>query len=1011
MKCCSILLLLLLTLFCKVTDARSVKDFNVTNFTNGNGLPQSSVKAAEIDKDGYLWIATESGLVRFDGKSFRIFNRNTLPLLSSDRISHVGLLPGGNIYLVDEHSRIYTRNQEQGFSVYPLKANQDLVINSCGGLYNPRLQLGIDGYNFIKSRYIEKWTNNLTFFPTTDSLSGFITVNKRSIAYVSHRKAYWIRHHTNSNSHVLHAYGIQNGILYFLDDRFRVNYLDSIGNSGQAMITGLLPQKKRPGAAPADYSLLQHRRDLYLLYDKKIYRLTASAPGMLTAQLVIDAEGMEHISTICYFPEHSLYVVGTNTQGIYLLRPKPFQVLRTDGADNVFYAQAPLGDSGVLTHSAVLREGHPPVLFPEKMFKLSILKDKNGGYWVNKAGESLQLVDGQLKASKVFPVPDLYINCMAQTPDGDLWFITNKNRIGHVKGNEIDWINLDLPANSLVSLLPVDNETFWISGSHLLFRLNTRTGIMERYRAFDDTDVRSLYLDSGNRLWIGTYGKGLFALTGKTLTRLPMDNKKNLRYVHGLIEDGTGNVWITTNNGLFRTRKSDLDNFAGNGSGTVYYQRYTKDQGFLTNEFNGGCNPAAIQLPCGKLSFPSMNGIVQFHPSALQDQYPLSDIFIDELRVDEKVISAHTAPELPASFNRMEVEVSSPYYGEPDNQVIEYRLAGFDNKWYPLDDNNAIVFHRLPPGNYVLHLRKNTGRSLHQYIEYRLPFRVVPFFYQQWYFKLLLFFLCVVLVAVLFRVRYYILIRRQYSLEQKVQQRTRELVHNNRLREKLTLLIAHDLQSPLHFLSILAQHVHKAAQKNDLPGVMEGSEEIRSTTLKIYAFVEEFNLWSKALHDSYRLKQEQFPAGGLVSDLEQFFEEMVRMKKNQLVTSFPEGLLINSDRDVLKAILRNLIDNANKYTYNGRINVAIGVAANGRLFVTVSDDGQGMDEAALAQLRARIGRKATPVEKDSRLGFQLIIDFAALLGGGLSVDSARGAGTTVVLSGIDCSYQPVTPIR
>jgi signal transduction histidine kinase len=553
-------------------------------------------------------------------------------------------------------------------------------------------------------------------------------------------------------------------------------------------------------------------------------------------------------------------------------------------------------------------------------------------------------------------------------------------------------------------LLPIDNENFWVGGNRNLFRINVKTNQIIRYKYFRDCDVRYLYLDKKNTLWIGTYGKGYFTLRGNTLTKLPLDNKGNLNFVHALLEDSKGNVWITTNNGMLRALKKDLEEYIDGKQTSVYYRYYSREQGFNTNEFNGGCSPAGLELKDGKLSFPTMDGLVQFYPDSLNEAFPASKIFIDDLLVDDKTVEIKDGFVLPPSFNRLELLISSPFYDNPANQLIEYKLKNFDDKWYSLSSNNTIVYNRLPYGNYELQLRAKTSFDAGYNMTKTLRFTVKPFFYQEWYFKALAVLLLILLILLFFRLRYFILIKKQRKLEHKVQQRTRELVYNNRLKEKLTLLIAHDLQSPLHFLTILARHVHKAAQSKDIESVLEGSEEIKNTTAKIYAFVKEFSLWNMSLNENYRLNKTTFPVNALIEELKQFFEEMLRLKSNTLEINVPRELKINTDRDVLKAILRNVLDNANKYTQNGTILITASKDEQSCLTLSVQDTGNGMTEQQVDKLNYRIRQSPSipAIEKDGRLGFQLIIDFAARLEARLSISSGNKQGTIITISGIAC---------
>lgn len=1005
MKCFRIFLLLFFITCANTLNAQSVKDFNIYNFTNDNGLPQNSVKAITLDKDKYLWIATESGLVRYDGKNFRVYSRENLYDMHSSRISYVGLMHDKQMYFTDDNSYIYLLNHQGRFVKLNQKANSDLIINASRGFYSPSVNLGIAGYNYLNTQLISDWVNNILFFATTDSCSGFVTINKATIAYVARKKVLWIDSVKNVNRHVLRGAGILMQHFYFLDRDYKINCLDSTGKAYTVQVLGIQPPRKKISQRPAHYSLLQQEDQLYLLHDSKIYRLDYLNPCQLQASFIVDAADIPNITSFGYYPCLNTLVIGSGTKGLYLLKKKQFTTLSFPETDNIFYAQAPYGDSGILTHFGLVLPGRTIKLPVDKIQRQALIRDHEGNYWINKGSEAIMKISPAFKVLQEIKLKDLHVNCFAETPDGTIWLTTNKNKLGRIAGNEIEWQSIRLTPNAMTTMLAIDNENFWIGGNQHLFSINVRSREIVHYNFFQDCDVRCLSRDRRNRLWIGTYGKGYFVLQGKKLIKMPIDNRGCLNFVHTILEDRKGNVWMTTNNGILRTRKSELEDFILCQNRPVYYQYYTKELGFNTNEFNGGCTPAALEMKDGKLSFPSMDGLVQFYPDSLQEAYPTSKIMIDEILVDGKVAPLSGSILLPPSFNRLEILISSPYYDNPANQQIEYRLKDFEDKWYPLGANNTVVYNRLPYGSYQLQLRKKADFSRDYYITAELRLTVQPFLYQEWYFKAGIILLLLLLVLLFFRLRYFYLIKKQRRLEHKVQQRTRELVYNNRLKEKLTLLIAHDLQSPLHFLTILARHVHRAAQNNDIESVLEGSEEIKNTTAKIYSFVKEFSLWNMSLNESYRLNKTSFPVSALLEELKQFFEEMLRLKNNTIVIRYTREAQINTDRDVLKAILRNIIDNANKYTQNGQIIITVECSEDNQMELSVADTGNGMTEQQLEKINYRITQSPSipAIEKDGRLGFQLIIDFAARLGARLAVSSVFGKGTTITISGFTCA--------
>jgi signal transduction histidine kinase len=137
----------------------------------------------------------------------------------------------------------------------------------------------------------------------------------------------------------------------------------------------------------------------------------------------------------------------------------------------------------------------------------------------------------------------------------------------------------------------------------------------------------------------------------------------------------------------------------------------------------------------------------------------------------------------------------------------------------------------------------------------------------------------------------------------------------------------------------------------------------------------------------------------LLQELGLFFREMLEANGNRLLLLTSAHYILNTDRELLKMILRNIIDNANKYARNCDISISVSTETDGYIAITVADTGEGMSEPILKRIHDRIAQASTAagIERNSRLGYQMIIDFATRLEAKLEVQSERGKGTSVTL--------------
>ena len=104
-----------------------------------------------------------------------------------------------------------------------------------------------------------------------------------------------------------------------------------------------------------------------------------------------------------------------------------------------------------------------------------------------------------------------------------------------------------------------------------------------------------------------------------SIKKVPLDQNKYLNYTHFFIQDKKGNVWASTNKGLFMSPGQSLIDFWNKGPGNIKFRYFGKSEGIDELELNGGCSPCAIQMRSGIFSFPGIDGLIQFNPDSIPD--------------------------------------------------------------------------------------------------------------------------------------------------------------------------------------------------------------------------------------------------------------------------------------------------------------------------------------------------------------------------------------------------------
>lgn len=972
--------------------AQAYEGWTVTNYNNENGLPQNTVRFVEMDNDGYLWLATQAGVVRYDGQHFRLFDVNRYRMLGKDNER--------GIYCIDVALKTSFYNNRTGFSKPAFLP--DLVPTANGGLFD---------LSRLDMRKMTPVINGFTHGQRPDAVSytyhaignerGFMVWNYGITGYVSNGKVQRIDT-IDFYTGTYYAIGTVGNKLCYINKNKNFVLLDSNGVRSRQKIPLTVPWNKvKSDNLTVAFFMQEHQ--MLLNVDGNIYEVKP-ASNELQFHHLIEVKDIPGISSIRYYPEKNLLVIGSNTKGLYLFKKQQLvSVGKNDQKnENAFYALAPYSRNQVVATTGILPQSPPVPGIADALNRWSILRDRKGHYWYGSECTLLE-TDDQFRVLKRVPLLQTGLRCIQEDDQGTIWLNQDHRDFGWVRDCTFQRYKLDsLEGNGIKTIntfVPSGNQTFWLVGYHLCMWLDVKHHRQRIYHQFDNMELRATYIDKKGNLWVGSYGHGYYLFRNGRFIKMPEDKTHALSIVHCFLEDSKGFIWMTTNNGLFQFAINDLYDYAEGKRAQVYHHYYGKESGLKTSEFNGGCTPSGLQLDNGRFAFPSMDGVALFHPDSIQPVLPNGKLFMEQILLDGVQVDNNNLSKIPPSFKRLELTVSTPYFGNPRNLHIQYNIAGLDDRWYSLDENNHIVLNRLKYGHYKLRLRKEAGFGPGNYITSELGLSVMPFFYQTWWFRIAISACIILLFLIIIKVRYKYLIRQRDRLETEVKDRTSALVYNNKLMEKLTVMIAHDLKSPLHFLSKVTGHLRNNVQRENLQGIEWATNEIKNTADHVYQFVQEFNLWATSFTKGFTINKTSFVLDDLLQELGLFFKEMLVSNGNKLFIMAPVNCILYTDRELLKVILRNIIDNANKHGQGCDISILVSGKTEQHISITIADTGEGMNEPILKRIQDRIAQASTAasIERNSRLGYQMIIDFAARLGAKLDVQSERGKGTSVTL--------------
>lgn len=995
----TILLPACLLLFLSSKEQTNLPGYSVINYNSDNALPQNSINDMAFDSNGFLWLATEMGMVRFDGKNFREYNMANSPALYTNRCFLVNevkgkiiLGPGFSSHRMLTVTDDYRLQEDSLLSANPYQCNR---WSNC---------------LFYYDHIFKKWGHDSTAFKgllqSLDFNGDLVTVNERQAYVRKDSSCYYLNDHlaavdllTEIEGHALKILFMVGDTFFYVDRQNRIyaykegRWQKKIGCSDR--LREIFGQAES-GAYPSQYTVnaIRDNNHTFLVCKGSILLLTIRN-GRLDFEVLASNTSIRNINCIIYDEAHRSLYIGTATNGLYILKKHQFRRLSFTSdhyAVNSLYAQVEVSNGSILTSSGVLNPNSAVNIATPGLYDRPALLQSSDGYIWYSNYDCLKRIDTSLNHPVTLQYLGGWLMAIIEAGNKDILYCTLR-KLFRRRGKQVTTL-LNAPSLMQGADIQVISEIhpndLWIGTSSGLFSYDLVKGTLRRL-ALQDASVRAIYKAKDGSVWIGTYGQGFYKYDRGRYLKMPTDPRNNLATIHCFMEDRQGNFWLPTNKGLYRVAKKELDSYAAGNNENVFYYYFDKSSGYTTNEFNGGCTPCGIVMRNGYFSLPSLDGLIQFRPDSISIELPEHPIFIDRIVTDDKRVSSGDHFEQQQDAGPLVFAIASPYFGNPANLHLEYSIPQLDNKWRPVNDDGKLVLTGLRKGRYTLIIRKQEyyGRYSYKTTEWT----ILPYWYETIWFSLLVVVAAIGIFFFIFWYRYARQVKRAELLRQKVAERTQALSASNRVKEKMIAIILHDLRSPLRFLHMLADHIYEHYPKISRPELADMLLKFRNATNDLNAFTQDFMIWANAQQEGFVIKQETIVLREIAGSIVSLYEPGADMRNNVMLNLIPPDITLVSDPNILKVIIRNLTDNANKYTLNGEIRIeAVREAAT--LHIVITDTGKSMEKELVAEI---LNNTYRPDNHDHGFGYKIILELLAKIQGKLAID-ARETGNRITLT-------------
>lgn len=957
--------------------------YSLRHYTTDNGLPQNTVRAITQDDDGFIWLATDMGLVRFDGQSFVTYDKDKLGLESSSFVSFIKDIEGrkNRLYALGRRlTHIRIENGKATPDKNPLENRIHKMFKPSGKPYDLSYMLG------LPDRWKKDWLPTYYLFLLPNSNGDFYIWSKGGKIDLYKNWKIQKSHATQVDSPIgLFRVGEN---IYYDDEAGNIRLVATAGSSATDRGITLTPGRGESEKPDLSKPYTVYADDLsggaFIYQAKKLYLLSEQSPGHFTTTALLDNFDFKRnsVTSVFYDSRRQRFYLGTIANGLLIFDFKVFDALGIETDDpglNVYYGQTAFSDSTVLTaRFNVIGKGQSgqiithtlPHPVKKTMNGYSILKARSGDIWAIGHGWSYRwLYRFDSNGQKLKGLWDLQsdISHLYEDDTGRIWLGMRYKGLKYIDPGE-NGMPVHTVTNKIKEIsymLKEGKDVLWVGAYPGLFRVNLTRKTISSIPKTERYYVRSLLLVRPGELWFTTDDDGFFLLQRDKLTRIPFDRNHSLAHAHCILRDGKDFFWIPTNQGLFRILRRDLLDFSSHRDSTrLYYHSYSKQSGFRINEFNGGCEPCALRLRNGYVSLPSMDGLVFFKPEQIPVDVPVSRIFIDRIEVNSANVPLTGSKIRLTGASDVRVFISSPYLGDRENQHLYYTILTGDQSdsqqtWFPIEkEQQSVLLNNLTSGTYMLKIRKNTGFGSKSEQMTTLTI-VIPYaWYETWPFKILVITLALVAIYFYFKRRLKEADRLNKILESRVSEKTQnlqdtlsvlktseqELLRQTRLQMHLIASISHDIRSPLRAIEFASERLPALIREGDYPLAETVGSSVNESSRRILLLLENMLSYVRSQVSGGSVAYDTFPARSLVDEVAAIFDEAFLVRKNKFVNKVPDTLLLRSNRQLLKIILHNLIDNANKYTSESLVTVSASEDGE-QVTLVVADRGTGLPEA------------------------------------------------------------------
>ncbi len=972
---------------------------SIAQWTSDNGLISNNITSAIRDHRGFIWITSYNGIFRFDGIQTYIYDKTKIPFLFSEAIYTVYEDKQGTLWFSTQTSGILRYRNNKFESIDPTnkvlpKSVRCLLIKDDGTVWVGTNNSGLYKIQNDKVTRVDcKALNDISILEiATDSNNNlWIATDGRGLYKYDGNK---FQNIPSIPSKIVNSVYVSknNTILVGTPDG-----LDIIENSKAFHYSKLI-------GFQVNKVICDKYNRVWVGTELGLARFTLGDSNSFAHINEDDGFPLSRINFLHYDEENSLWI-STGRDGLIQLRETnivnitPEQGLSNnkvnmvyEGPDKSFYVGC---DGGTVD---VYKQGKITELKFQTPLKDSgirdIFQDKDGNLWIAS-------YRGVIKKSKnkeqLFGIKEgLSAEDMRRIlpgDNGDLWFGSRSG--GVMKFNNGKVVALydkkhELLSNYILALEKDKQGNIYVGTHSGGMNIIRKDGKVETFHIeADDSGILifNIHIDDLGRVW--TIGNtGLLYFDGKKFNKVLLHKELTGEIFFDWVEDLLGNVWITSNLGMIKIKKNDIDRFLKKEIPEVNFKLFDNRDGMKSKECTSATR--ALLSSTGKIWVPTIHGISVFYPEKSVENKIPPPVYITSLLTDNHEVEGSQPFTIRPGKLRYTFNYTAPSFVVPEKIKFKYKLENVDGDWIDAGTTRQAEYTNLSPGDYVFRVVACNNDGVWNEKGDTIRFNVVPFFYQTWTFYSLV----IVSIGVLFYGIY------KWRVNE-IEKRNAELRKVNGELDRFVYSASHDLRAPLASVLGLVNVARLDHGKN----FDNYLSKIETSVLKLDGFIRDIIDFSRNARVEIETEPIEFKT--LINEIIDnliYLDEKDQIRR--IVKVEGEGAFY-SDKKRLSIVLNNIISNAIKYYNQHASDSFIEVAVKydqKQAVLEVKDNGIGIGKEHIGNI-FKMFYRGDSKSRGSGIGLYIVKETLDKIRGKVTVQSEYGRGSifTIVLEALKTS--------